>query len=767
MRKRIFTLISAAFVAAGAWAQISSLPFAAGFEESTTPFDGGIVKAATEVGNVLCVSNTTATAPFAVGGEGAYAIAENEEITIQFDGLHGWAGDASTSTIQLVNSEGVVLVGYTYTRKATSVTDVVLGGQTAAGFESFFGQANFNNNKSANGFTHNQHYVTKENYTPKLTFKVHGLGAVTFNMVYQPAKKSLQDITYSANLEGVKMDLAKIVIIDDCTNEDRAIGIDNLTVTTAEKYLYKYAIKYVDENGNVVKQEEGAAEEGTKIAITTDPVWANGVKYYVVSNDSEENPVDNTNETVITVQVKQAATYKYTVIATDGENTLGTLADKSWFEGETVGYAYPRYFCVDGTLLKKDPTDMVYNGSFLLDADGKQIEAVYAATETTNVMFFQEAEDFDVLTVCNTGTVADRCSYRAGGFAKEEVALIKLAAGTYKLTAAAYGGAYTFKAGEQVVLEMASAGSWRETAGEEFTLTEPTEIIFVGGNGEAGSLDYIFIQSEDGAIVSDVTRWDFTAWSAETVANLLADAAASKLEGWSDVEKQADAEADKDPTETSKDNCFWASATMEPNENGELLANGVVIEELKGLIFQQPALSKRNLAIAVNYPHALSDYYGGAYLWLGGSNKDYFIIPNVKVGTEIKMAVESHKASDARGVRLFINAPEEGASVKHGTQLTAPDGSEVAMPKEYTEQTWLVPASEETDKVDIIVNNSNGCHIYYIECEQVPQEDVPVAIQEVAAEKVAAEGIFTISGQQVTNPQRGLYIINGKKVVIK
>ena len=204
-----------------------------------------------------------------------------------------------------------------------------------------------------------------------------------------------------------------------------------------------------------------------------------------------------------------------------------------------------------------------------------------------------------------------------------------------------------------------------------------------------------------------------------------------------------------------------------PADHLPLLNNGEVIQELVGLIFQQPALANRNLAIAVNYPHALSDYYGGAYLWLGGSNKDYFIIPNVKVGTEIKMAVESHKLSDARGVRLFINAPEEGASVKHGTQLTAPDGSEVAMPKEYTEQTWLVPASEETDKVDIIVNNTNGCHIYYIECEQVPQEDVPVAIQEVAAEKVAAEGIFTISGQQVTNPQRGLYIINGKKVVIK
>ncbi len=749
----------------GAWAQISSLPFTADFEESTAPFDAGIVKAATEVGNVLCVSNATATAPFAIDGSNAYAIGENEEVTVQFDGLHGWAGDASTSTIQLVNSEGVVLVGYTYTRKACQVTDVMLGGQTAAGFAAFTGQANFNNNKSANGFTHSQHYVNTENYTPKLTFKVHGLGAVTFNMVYQPAKKALQDITYSANLEGVKMDLAKIVIIDDCTNEDRAIGIDNLTITSAEKYLYKYIIKYVDENGTIVKQEEGAAEEGTKVAITTDPVWANGVKYYVQGNDSEDNPVDNTNETVITVQVKQAATYKYTVIATDGENTLATLADKSWFEGETVGYAYPRYFCVDGTLLKKDPTDMVYNGSFLLDADGKQVEAVYAATETTGVMFFKEAEDFDVLTVCNTGTVADRCSYRAGGYAKEEVTLLKLAAGTYKLTAAAYGGAYTFKAGEQEVLNIASAGSWRETAGEEFTLTEPTELTFVGGNGEAGSLDYLFLQSEDGAIVSDVTRWDFTQWSAETVANLIADAAASKTEGWSDVEKQADADAGNDPTEATKDNCFWASKTMVPDEKGQLYANGEVIKELVGLRFQQPALANRNLAIAVNYPStSLGTYNGPAYLWLGGSKKDYFIIPNVKAGTEIKMGVESHKSSDARGVQLFVNAPEEGVSVKHGQQLKDPEGNDVAVPKLYTEQTWLVP--EELGNVDVIVYNTNGCHIYYIECQQAPV-DVTVAIQEVANEQPAVEGIFNLNGQQVEKAQRGLYIINGKKVIIR
>ena len=224
----------------------------------------------------------------------------------------------------------------------------------------------------------------------------------------------------------------------------------------------------------------------------------------------------------------------------------------------------------------------------------------------------------------------------------------------------------------------------------------------------------------------DYRRWDFTKWSDVTVANLLADAAASKTEGWSDVEKQADADAGNGPTDTSKDNCFWASKTMEPTEEGELLANGQVIEELRGLIFQQPALAARNLAIAVNYPKALSDYYGPSYLWLGGAKKDYFLIPNVPAGTQIKMGVESHKASDARGVELYINSGDRTA-IAHGTQLLDPDGNANALPTTYVEQTWVTPIDEGGD---IIVYNTNGCHIYYIEVGEDTGEIVkrPVAM---------------------------------------
>ena len=44
-----------------------------------------------------------------------------------------------------------------------------------------------------------------------------------------------------------------------------------------------------------------------------------------------------------------------------------------------------------------------------------------------------------------------------------------------------------------------------------------------------------------GASAQNYRRWNFTSWSAQTIANLMADAAASSLEGWSDIEKKADA----------------------------------------------------------------------------------------------------------------------------------------------------------------------------------------------------------------------------------
>lgn len=253
-------------------------------------------------------------------------------------------------------------------------------------------------------------------------------------------------------------------------------------------------------------------------------------------------------------------------------------------------------------------------------------------------------------------------------------------------------------------------------------------------------------------VVNAETRtWDFTKWSDETIANLKAGS------DWSDIEKASDSE----PTEMSKDNCFWQiNATANVNADGYLMANGVVIKELEGLKYTNTA--DRSFAIAVNYPDVpnagFGPYEGGRYIWLGSKQKDYFLIPAVTPGATIKMGVESHKKSEARGVNLYVGAGHEG------TQLKAPDGSEVAVPTTYQDLEWVMP-SEVSTASDVQIYNTNGCHIYYITVT-----DNSTAIDDIAVESAPVE-YFNLQGQRIDNPSQGLFIRkqgqNATKVFVK
>ena len=69
-------------------------------------------------------------------------------------------------------------------------------------------------------------------------------------------------------------------------------------------------------------------------------------------------------------------------------------------------------------------------------------------------------------------------------------------------------------------------------------------------------------------------------------------------------------------------------------------------------------------------------------------NINYFIIHHVVPGTVIKMGVESHKLTAARGVALFVGQNETG------TKLLDAEGNDVAYPTTYTEQEWLLPPKQ-------------------------------------------------------------------------
>ena len=251
------------------------------------------------------------------------------------------------------------------------------------------------------------------------------------------------------------------------------------------------------------------------------------------------------------------------------------------------------------------------------------------------------------------------------------------------------------------------------------------------------------------AILLDVNaqghrRWDFTAWSQQTIDNLKADAAASSTEGWSDIEKKSDAGEGKVAPDATAGKCFW----LTDPEGGELKANGQTISELVGLDFGATYTNNRSLAIAVDYPStSLGEYAGPQYLWLGGGGKDMvcFTIPNVLVGQKITMTVESHKPSDARGVELYVGsiAAENkiGESFKPTTQDT------------YTWENWTLPEGvEPADMVDIIVYNTSGCHLYNLEVGEDTETKRTVAMlyngdaaNDQALQTLSASGLYDVT----------------------
>lgn len=285
----------------------------------------------------------------------------------------------------------------------------------------------------------------------------------------------------------------------------------------------------------------------------------------------------------------------------------------------------------------------------------------------------------------------------------------------------------------------------------------------------AGYADY-FIPTGETAFeavvvepVADLRKWDFRAWSEETVANMAADAASVvPTEGedgtlvyptvtpWRSYEKVGG------PTEADPDregNAYWYGTEINGAE--ELVANGTVIAETKGLLFNKMAAGA--LAVGINYPStSLGTYEGPSYLWIGGRNNS-FTIPTVKSGSKVYIGIESHKNTDARGVKLTIDGVELGQAV----------------PKTFQEFVFTVPG-ETTDGTasDIVVTNTNGCHIYYIYVDATGEID---GINDVKANvDFVNNAVYTINGVKVRNAgesleglAKGMYIIGGKKVVVK
>lgn len=125
------------------------------------------------------------------------------------------------------------------------------------------------------------------------------------------------------------------------------------------------------------------------------------------------------------------------------------------------------------------------------------------------------------------------------------------------------------------------------------------------------------------------------------------------------------------------------------------------------------------------------------------------------------MSVESHRSGQGRGVGIYVLG-NNGSLLQIGDNFT-PDAK-----SSYTWEDWILPDGVTTadGQVDIYVKNTSGCHIYDISAVVADKDDT--AIDALPSSTNAQSTIiFNLNGQHVEKPGKGLYIVGGRKLIVK
>lgn len=261
-----------------------------------------------------------------------------------------------------------------------------------------------------------------------------------------------------------------------------------------------YTIKYQNEGGEQIANDvEGnglVGDEVTASAAQMNPLMYNDKKYIYKSGNEKITLVETTASNVITLVYREAATYAYTVTSSLGE----TLASGSGFEGETVHVGYSHYQLSEGKLYEADVTDKEFRKKLVLTENNIKATVDYAEWNGSNpVVFCAEGENIDGMIEDVSGNISIRASNAKAGKAADDVTITTLPAGKYKL----HVGAFTSRSSEQKIYvgygetqyAFASSTNLNESASEEFTLTEETDIKYFGTTSSTNAqFDYIWIE---------------------------------------------------------------------------------------------------------------------------------------------------------------------------------------------------------------------------------------------------------------------------------
>lgn len=531
MKTNLFKSLLVATMAIGAWggvnsafAQVSSFPVTANFDDNTKGIfsAGEVVTNTTNIGTVLAAGKgLPITLDFDgdvdTDGNQPYSLKENENLTFSYKAYHGYYSDTKKTpfptTMEVKNSDGVVLVGYTYRHDNCNITDVVINGKTVDVFSAFHAQSSFSTGGDANGFVDprgRKAYQSKEDYNPIITFSISQSGFV--EITFNGREKNLgakYSKTFSGQLaDNVKKDISTFGFTSNVDNSDRYCAIDNFSITSEIKAVLpaNYTIKYVDESSNELKtsvtRSSIVGSNVTATAADMETFYSSDAseKYVYKSGNNEIKLAEDEASNVITLTFSKYTKFGYTINAKENGTDLGEVAKgETYSDGADI--AISKFYKINNEWY--ETTTSPYYINVKPENNSATIEV-----KKSDITYFAETENLGN----NTGKVSDKNmsngAYSAikGG---ETAELCKLPMGEYKVTI------YLKANGNRsaIIRDVDNSDNGtntlcalpinRSSAAKEYsttlTLYETTKIGLSGyttstGTNQSADLDYIYIQ---------------------------------------------------------------------------------------------------------------------------------------------------------------------------------------------------------------------------------------------------------------------------------
>ena len=298
----------------------------------------------------------------------------------------------------------------------------------------------------------------------------------------------------------------QFMTIPDCQEGDIiTFNANRATKGSASKQTCIQAL-----NGAAIAPEGLDASTGVKDSLWLGDKFAN-YKFEVQTAGDVTFRFSNCLMKTVTIEAAQEKLPRnYSIVAayTEDENTTvlkELVAKTEGTTGSTVKVNYP-YWLLDAN--KVAYTHGTKGSEFvetfeLKNGEGDTTFVVnYKKTAYENVVFLSEGEDLTGAVECTSGNAVVRSSMAKAGYVNEDLKLVTLQPGTYKIRAVLFDATkepnyvctLTTGAGEDNEIYLsATATNFDEQESDLLTITEATDITLKAGGGDNQGVDVIMI----------------------------------------------------------------------------------------------------------------------------------------------------------------------------------------------------------------------------------------------------------------------------------